>query len=185
MPKQIVAFKPGDFSKWLKKHHKTENKVEVILYKRHTGKTAPTHRQLMEEAICFGWIDTTIKRLDEDRFMRRFARRTLASKWSDNTLSYAKRLVKEGKMAPEGLKFYKLGKAKPTHDFGIPKNPDMPAQLKAALAKNKKAHDLFEKYPPSMKRTFFRWILRAKQPETRSKRIKKIIMGFSFRAKVE
>lgn len=164
-----------EFRDWLKKHHLSENKVAVVLHKRHTGKSAPSHRELMEEAICFGWIDTTIKRIDEDTFIRHFSKRTLNSRWSDNTLGYAKELIKKGLMAPEGLKFYKLGLAKPTHDYGIPKNPDMPAELKKALAKDRIARKNFETFSPSVKRTYYRWLLGAKLPETRLKRVQRII----------
>ncbi len=172
---QITVFSAKEFRQWLRKHHKKENKVCVIVHKKHTGKPFPTHREVIEEAICFGWIDTTIKRLDEDTFMRYFSRRTDKSKWSDNTLGYAERLTKEGKMSPEGLRYYALGKAKPTHDHWIPKNPDMPLELKAALAKNAKAKQIVEAYAPSIKRAIFRTILRGKQPATREKTVKKII----------
>jgi len=172
---QITIFRAIEFRRWLVKSHKKENKVAVVVHKKHTGKPFPTHRELIEEAICFGWIDTTIKRLDEDTFVRHFSRRTDKSKWSDNTLSYAKRLAKEGKMSGEGMRFYALGKAKPTHDHGIPKNPDMPIELKKVLAKNVKAKRAFEAFPPSTKRTLYRWILRGKQAPTREKRVKQII----------
>ena len=171
----ITIFSAKDFRKWLVKHHKKETKVAVVVHKKHTGKPAPTHRELIEEAICYGWIDTTIKRLDEDTFLRHFSRRTEKSKWSDNTLSYGKRLLKEGKMSPEGVRFYKLGKAKPTHDHGIPKNPGMPEELKKALAKNTKAQNLFETTAPSMKRTYYQWILRGKQQATRKKRVARVV----------
>lgn len=173
--KTFTAFKKEDFRKWLKKYHLLESKVAIILYKRHTGKHAPTHRELMEEAICFGWIDTTIKRVDEDTFIRHFSKRNQNSRWSDNTLGYAKRLIKEGLMMPEGLKFFKLGLARPTHDHGIPKNPDMPDDLKKALLKNKTAQKNFESFSPSVKRTYYRWLLSAKLAETKKKRIEKII----------
>src|SRR3989344_6176813 len=94
------------------------------------------------------------------------------SKWSDNTLSYAARLLKEGRMSPEGVHFYKLGKTKPTHDHGIPKNPDMPLELKQALALRASAKKVVESYPPSTKRMLYRWILGGKQPATREKRVK-------------
>jgi uncharacterized protein YdeI (YjbR/CyaY-like superfamily) len=177
MPIEITIYHLAEFRAWLKKNHKKETKVAVIVHKRHTGKTAPTHRQFIEEAICFGWIDTTIKRIDEDRFLRNFSRRNEKSKWSDNTLSYAARLKKEGRMTAEGLHFYELGKAKPTHDFDIPKNPKMPLELKEALRKNAKAKKYFETYPPSTRRMLYRWILRAKQDETRSKRVSQIIVS--------
>ena len=176
-PILITAYNKEDFRKWLKKNHKKETKVAVILHKRHTGKGAPTHREMIEEALCFGWIDTTIKRLDHETFLRNFSRRNINSKWSDNTLSYAKRLIKEGKMSPEGLKFYKMGLAKPTHDHGIPKDPPMPMELKKLLSKNKKAEKNFEAYPPSTRKMLYRWILRGKLPETRKKRIARIISG--------
>lgn len=173
----LTAYKSEDFRRWLKAHGRSQRRMAVVVHKRHTGKPAPTHRELIEEAICFGWIDTTIKRLDEDRFLRHFARRTDKSKWSDNTLSYAKQLVKDGRMTKEGLYFYKLGLKKPTHHQGIPKDPKMPAELKAALSKNKKAKARFEAFPPSAKRVFYRWLLRAKLPGTRQKRLKQIVLA--------
>ncbi|MBT4174262.1 hypothetical protein HOC80_04785 [archaeon] len=173
--KKITAFDRMDFRRWLINNHDKEDKVSVIVYKKHTGKSSPSHRELMEEAICFGWIDTILKKLDENRYIRTFSRRNKNSKWSDNTLGYAKDLIKQGKMTSEGLKFYKEGLKKPTHDFGIPKNPDMPLELKKALNKNKKAKDNFENFSPSLKKVFYRWILRGKREETRTRRIKLIV----------
>src|SRR3990167_3449320 len=112
--KQIIAFSRKDFRRWLQENHTNKKKVAIILYKRHTGKSAPSHHELMEEAICFGWIDTTIKRLDDDKYLRYFSRRNNNSRWSENTLSYAKGLIKNGKITAEGLKYYKLGLQKPT-----------------------------------------------------------------------
>ncbi|MDE2071563.1 MAG: YdeI/OmpD-associated family protein [Patescibacteria group bacterium] len=173
--KRITVFTPAEFRRWLKKHHTKEHKVAVVVHKKHTGKKAPTHRQMIEEAICFGWIDTTIKRIDHDTFVRHFSKRTEKSKWSDNTLSYAARLVKEGRMSPHGMHHYKLGKARPTHDHGIPKNPDMPHEIREALNKNPKAKAAFAQYPPSTTRTLYRWFLRAKGADTKAKRVKQII----------
>jgi uncharacterized protein YdeI (YjbR/CyaY-like superfamily) len=173
----ITAQSRLDLRKWLKKHHIHEKKVCVVIYKKHTGKPSPSHRELMEEAICFGWIDTTIKRLDNEKYMRYFCKRNKKSTWSDNTLIYAKDLVKSGKMVKEGLKYYKLGLAKPTHDFDVPKNPKIPASLSNALRKNKKAKKNFDKFPPSYKKTIYRWLLSAKLSATIDRRIKKIVKG--------
>ena len=173
--KTINAFSRDDFRTWLQKNHTTEVKVGIILHKRHTGKTAPTHRELIEEAICFGWIDTIIKRIDEHTYMRTFTRRNINSRWSENTQGYAKKLVDAGKMTTEGLKFYTLGLKRKTHDYGIPKNPDMPDELKKALAKNKTAQHHFDNFPPSAKRMFYRWILHAKLLETRTRRIAVVV----------
>jgi uncharacterized protein YdeI (YjbR/CyaY-like superfamily) len=165
----------NDFRNWLKRNHNKESKVALIVYKKHTNIPSPSHRELIEEAICFGWIDTTIKRLDEDRYIRNFSKRTKNSTWSNNTIAYAKELIKQKKMTPAGLKYFKQGLKKPTHDAGIPKNPSMPIELKKALEKNKKAKENFEKYPPSIKKMCYRLILRVKREETKAKRVKHII----------
>jgi uncharacterized protein YdeI (YjbR/CyaY-like superfamily) len=168
----VTVFCREDFREWLVENHNKETKVAVIVYKKHTGKSSPSHRELMEEAICFGWIDTIINKLDEDRYMRNFSKRNKNSKWSNNTIQYAKYLIEQGKMTPTGLKFYKEGLSKPTHDHGIPKDPDMPIELKMALSKHKTAKDNFDNFSASIKRTFYRWILRGKRKETQTKRIK-------------
>jgi uncharacterized protein YdeI (YjbR/CyaY-like superfamily) len=171
----VTVFTKNDFQKWLKKIHKKESKVAVILHKRHTGRPAPTHRELIEEAICYGWIDTTIKRIDDDRFIRNFSKRSKNSSWSKNTLGYAKTLIKEGKMQEQGLYFYKMGSKKKTHDYGIPENPNQPIELKRAFAKNKKVREIFNALPPSTKKMLYRWFLHAKRPNTRKRRIRQII----------
>ncbi len=173
--KEIIAFKKEDFRKWLAKNHDKESKVSVIVHKKHTGKESPSHGELMKEAICFGWIDTTIKKLDEERYIRNFSRRNKNSKWSNNTISYGKELIEQGRMTPIGLKFYEEGLRKPTHDAGIPKNPTMPEELRKALDKNPKAKKTFNNFSPSIKKMHYRWILRGKRKETRAKRIKFIL----------
>ena len=170
--KTITVLSVEDFRKWLTENHDKENKVSLVLYKKHTGKSSPSHKELMEEAICFGWIDTTVKRLDENKYIRNFCKRNKNSKWSDNTQKYAKELIKQKRMTTTGLKFYKEGLKRPTHDFGIPKNPDMPLGLERDLNKNKKARKNFDSFSASTKKMIYRWILRGKREETRSKRIR-------------
>lgn len=173
----IEIYSEEDFRDWLKENHDKKKKVGLILHRRHTGKDSPSHYDLMQEAICFGWIDTTLKRFDEDKFIRYFCKRNKNSSWSYNTLSYGKRLIKEGKMQPSGLKFYKEGLKKKPLDFGIPKNPNMPEELKKELEKkkNKKAKDAFDRLTPSVKKYYFRFILRAKLPETKKRRVNSIL----------
>ena len=164
----------SEWRAWLQKNHDNESKIALLKYKKHTGKPSLSHKESMEEAICFGWIDTTIKRIDDDTYIRRFARRTDKSKWSDNTLRYAKELIANGRMTPAGLIRYKEGLSRPTHDYGIPKDPDVPLDLKKAL-KSQGVWEKFESVAPSVRRMHLRWILRAKQSETRKKRIAAVV----------
>ncbi len=171
----IYAKNKKEWRAWLKKNHKKEKKVAVINHKKHTGKPALTHRESMDEAICFGWIDTTIKRIDEDCYIRNFARRSKNSKWSNNTLSYAKKLVEEKRMTPQGLHFYQEGLKKPTHDAELAKNPKTPEDLRKELNKFPTAKANFAAFSLSYKRMYLRWIEQAKRPETRAKRINAVV----------
>jgi uncharacterized protein YdeI (YjbR/CyaY-like superfamily) len=173
--KLIEVYSPEDFRKWLYINHDKEKKVSLILHKKHTGKNSPNQRELMKEAICFGWIDTTIKRFDEDKYIRTFVRRNKNSRWSKNTLRYGKELIKEKRMTPAGLIFYKEGLKKLPHDYGIDDSPKVPLDLINALKKSKKSKENFDKLAPSYKKTYLRWIVRAKRPETRKKRIRESI----------
>lgn len=176
---RINVFRKEDFRNWLEKNHDKEKIVELVIHKRHTGKPFPSHRELMDEAICFGWIDTIIKSVDGDKYIRTFQRRNPKSSWSVNTLSYAKKLIAEKRMTPHGLKFYHEGRKKKAFDHGIPKNPDIPQDLIIRLEKNKKAKGNFERLAPSLKRTYSRWILMAKLPSTRKIRVKKVVKRMS------
>src|SRR3989344_2786604 len=141
MPKIEKIICPKDrkeWREWLKKNHNTEKSIFLVHYKRHTGKHFLSHRETLEEAICFGWIDTTIKRIDENTFARCFVRRNENGRWSDATLSYARQMIKAKKMAPAGLKAYQIGLKKPSLDYGREKNPAPPQDLLEAVQKNPK-----------------------------------------------
>ena len=169
---------------WLKKNHLSKRKIAVIIYKKHTGKHSPNHKELMEEAICFGWIDTTIKKLDHEKYLRNFVRRNNKGKWSKNTLSYGKELLKKGRMSLFGIKMYKEGLAKKPHDHGIPNNPRVPKYIKKELENEQLANQNFKKIAPSYKITLLRWLLRAKLEETKKKRIKIIIQSLKKKEKL-
>jgi uncharacterized protein YdeI (YjbR/CyaY-like superfamily) len=157
---------------WLRKHHKKETKVNLVSWKKHTKKPSFSHNEAMREAICFGWIDTTVKRLDEDRYQRSFVRRTHKSSWSNNTIRYAEEEIAKKKMSKFGMEMYEIGELKPTIDYNLPKNPDTPEDLKKALGKHL---DKFKKLAPSTRRYHIYYIEKAKRTETRQKRIKQVV----------
>ena len=183
-PKQFCPKSRAEWREWLWKNHKKEKAVAMIRYKKHTGKSSPSVQEAMREAICFGWIDTTVKRMDDEKYLINYRKRNeKTSKWSNNTLRYAKELIKEGLMTPEGLRFYKFGLTKKPHDHGIPKNPRMPADLKKELQKQN-ILKTFQNLSPSSKRTHLRSLYRAKGIETRIKRINEIIKIIKNRQKI-
>ena len=159
---------------WLKKNHLKAREVKLLKYKVHTGKPTLSHRDAMHEAICWGWIDTTIKRVDDDTYTRTFRRRTDAARWSKATLGYARAMIEQGLMQPEGLKRYQEGLRKPVLDHGLPKNPKTPEALQKQLAKSKKASAFWQALAPSYRRYAIYMVEKAKRPETKRKWIMKI-----------
>jgi uncharacterized protein YdeI (YjbR/CyaY-like superfamily) len=173
--KHVYAKNRKVWRAWLKKNHKKESKVNLIKYKKHTKKPSLSHHESMEEAICFGWIDTTIKRLDEARYQNTFVKRNKNSRWSNATLGYAKDLIKKGMMSPFGLKIFKEGLKKPVIDHNLPRNPKIPKDLKQALETNKRAKQNFNNMAPSYKRFYIYRVKTAKREETRKKRINEVL----------
>ncbi len=174
----MTEFLPKDRTEWrawLEKNHLTENKITLVKYKKHTGKPAMLNKEAMDEAICFGWIDTTVQRIDEDRYSQNFVKRNKNSNWSVNTLARGKELLEKGLMSEHGIKMYKEGFAKGAYDSDLPKNPEVPKDLKAILNKNKILKKNFENLSPSARKMHLRHIIRAKLPETREKRISNLI----------
>jgi len=174
----------SDWRNWLKKNHLKKDKILLVKYKKHTGKHIILNRDSMKEAICFGWIDTTAQRIDEDKWATTYVKRNKNSKWSKNTLSYGKELLEKGLMSPFGIKMYQEGLAKKPHDEGISKNPRVPKYLMEELENEPQACENFKKIAPSYKRTLLRWLLRAKLEETKKKRIKIIIQSLKKNQKL-
>lgn len=184
MPKQIYFKNIPAWRKWLEKNHLKESKIAVIRYKNHTSTPSPGYRELMHEAICFGWIDTTVKRLDADRYLINFSKRTDKSKWSTNTLKYGKELLEAGRMSPYGKQRYTEGLTKKPLDHGRVKNPRVPEDLRKALSLNKEAQDNFNNLAPSYRRTYLYWLEHAKRQETRDKRIATIVQRSLLKKKL-
>lgn len=156
----------------MEKNHAREERVFLVRYKKHTGEKTFNNQEAMEEAICFGWIDTTIKRVDEERYGVTYVRRGKNSRWSRATQRRARQMIKEGKMAPAGLAAYREGLKKPVIDRDLPRNPETPDDVKKALGTHVKQ---FEELAPSTKRVYLYWILDAKRPETRKRRVEKLV----------
>ena len=157
--------------KWLERNHSKESSVLLVQNKKHTGKRAFTHKEAMLEAICFGWIDTAIRRIDDDTFSVRWVRRGKAARWSHNTLAYAADLLASGRMAPAGIEAYERGRGRAVCDHGLAKDAPLPEDFVAELEKNDVAKRNFEEMCASARRQFHVWIHRAKKEETRKRRI--------------
>jgi uncharacterized protein YdeI (YjbR/CyaY-like superfamily) len=120
-PKPIFFNSPEEFYAWLEEHHETESEVYVGFYKTHTGKRAMTWSESVDQALCFGWIDTRANSIDEDRYMQRFTPRRPNSNWSTINVAKVERLTKEGRMRPAGLAAFARRKEEKTGVYSYEK----------------------------------------------------------------
>ena len=143
----------------------------LLFYKEHTGRQRLSYEESVREALCFGWVDSLIKRVDDDRYARKFTPRKPASKWSDLNRKRWAELEAAGLLAAAGLA------ARPTDNRYAPKPtiPTLPAYIAHALKASPNAWRFFRKLPPKERRQFVVWIHIAKRPETREKRIRESI----------
>lgn len=156
---------------WLAKHHTSSPGVWLIFYKAHTGMKSISYEETVREALCFGWIDSLMKRLDDDRYCLKVTPRQPASKWSDINRKRWVELQAAGLLASAGLT------AAPTTNTYAPRPviPVLPAYIAKALRANAKAWKFFRELAPTYRRDFVVWIHMAKRPETREKRIRESI----------
>lgn len=158
---------------WLAAHHSSEKELWLILYKRHVANKGLSYQEALDEALCFGWIDGTLKRIDDEKHMIRFSPRRGTSIWSKANRGRAEKLIAQGRMTGAGLG--KIEQAKSNgewyRELSNDEGPIIPPDLIEALKRNKKAQKNFESFPPSLKQQFAYWITSAKRAETRTKRI--------------
>ena len=95
-----------EWRKWLEMNHDSKALVWLIYYKKHTGKPSIHYDYAVEEALCFGWIDSLVRRIDEERYMQKYTPRKPKSTWSKHNVRRVEKMIELGKMAPEGMKLY-------------------------------------------------------------------------------
>jgi uncharacterized protein YdeI (YjbR/CyaY-like superfamily) len=162
----------ADWRAWLEKHHATATGVWFVYYKKESGKTRVSYDDAVEEALCFGWIDSVQRVLDAKRTMLRFSPRKPKSAWSKLNKGRVGRLTRLGLLAPAGLAKIEAAKSDGSwHALDAIERLVMPPDLRAALTANPEAARNFAAFPPSSKKIILGWIATAKRPETRKKRV--------------
>lgn len=161
-----------EWRRWLEQNHSSEQFVWLILYRKGSPVKSVTYVEAVEEALCFGWIDSRANKRNHESSYLYFAPRKRNSKWSNSNKERVERLTKQGLMRPAGQVFVDLAKVSGAWDLLTdPQNSVIPEDLEALFAKNKKSRKNFGMFPPSSKRLILEWIANAKKPETRAKRI--------------
>ncbi len=157
---------------WLSENHQQSESVWLIIAKKGSDLKSPEIEEAIEEALCWGWIDSTPNKVDDQRYKVRFSPRNPKSNWSAVNKARIANIEATGRMQKAGKKM--VNEAKKFGTWNALDNVEkgiIPNDLKSAFSNFKKAHENFENFPHSVKRGILEWILNAKREETRQKRI--------------
>lgn len=141
--KTLYVTNRDDWRSWLEKHYRSETEIWLIYFRKHTGKPRIPYNDAVEEALCFGWIDSTVKKLDEERYAQRFTPRRPRSQFSQPNKERLRRLIDQGKVMPEVLATL--------DDAGLD-DFEYPADIMAAIRANQEAWRNFQAYSDSYQR---------------------------------
>lgn len=173
------TFYPSNISEWrqwLEQNHSTAREIWLIYYKKQSGKPTVLYEEAVCEAICYGWIDSIIQKLDDERYAQKYTPRSVKTKWSEVNLNRATKLLAEGRMQSMGLE--KLGNK--IHALNQPdvqsiRKFEIPEWMEAAVRENPAAWEFYCQLSPSKKRLYMGWVASAKQEETRQRRLVEVI----------
>lgn len=177
MKNRVTCADRSQWRRWLQDNHDSQTEIWLVFFKKSTGKPTITYRESVEEALCFGWIDGLKKSIDEARYAHRFTPRKTGSKWSALNIGLAEKMIAEGMMTPAGQtvfekrEFYdeKFLKARRAKEIAL--TPEIESALKASALAWKNFRDL----APGYRKQYMAWILDAKRPETRQRRLEKAV----------
>ena len=167
---------PAAFRAWLAKHHDSEKELWVGFYKVKSGKGGMVYRQALDEALCHGWIDGMVRRVDEDSYAQRFTPRRPQSNWSEVNIRRARELVAAGLMRPPGLAAFERRRVEspPAYSFEQ-RAASFSPQQQEHLQANPAAWTFFTSQPASYRRLATWWVTSAKREETRERRLATLV----------
>jgi uncharacterized protein YdeI (YjbR/CyaY-like superfamily) len=173
--KQVHVTTRSQWRQWLAENHDLESGgIWLVFQKKETGRPSIEYGEAVEEALCYGWIDSIIKSIDGETYCRKFTPRKDDSKWSPSNKLRVEKLIKEGRMTEIGLTKIETAKQSGVWEMD-PRplvSPDLPRELSEGLARNNEAKEFFQTLAPSYRKHFIGWIANAKRAETRAKRAK-------------
>jgi len=159
--------------RWLATHHATASEIWLVFHKAHTGKASIPYEEAVNEALCFGWVDSLITRLDDDRYARKFTPRKANSAWSPSNRRRYAQLEAAGRLAAPGVK--RPPTARIATPGPLPDVSKVPADVATALEAEPKAWSYFQSLAPSHRRRYLLWIVMAKQDDTRQRRLREAV----------
>jgi uncharacterized protein YdeI (YjbR/CyaY-like superfamily) len=175
---QLYCKTVEQWREWLEHHHSTESVVWLVFYKKGLSDQTFDYDGALDEALCYGWVDSVIKKLDEQRYARKFTPRKETSQWSEINKRRVEQLIAAGRMTAAGMALIEAAEANGQWNkvFGPPKmGNEVPVELQSALEQNATALKNFQRLAPSFRKRYILWIVMAKRPETRAQRVREAV----------
>ena len=168
---------PDEFRAWLEEHHEKETEVVVGFYKKGSGKQRMSWSQAVDQALCFGWIDSRLNSIDSESHMQRFTPRKRGSNWSKVNIAKVAKLKEAGLMRPAGLRAFEARSEARSgvYSFEQDEEAGLPPEFEQRLRADAAAADWFDSQAPSYRRTAVHWVTSAKRQETRERRMAQLI----------
>ncbi|HET7305308.1 MAG TPA: YdeI/OmpD-associated family protein [Segeticoccus sp.] len=166
----------GEWRAWLVEHHQQESEVWLGYWRKHTGRPTLSWDEAVEEALCFGWIDGRRQGIDEERHQQRFTPRKAGSTWSNVNVRRMQQLIEQGRAAPAGVAAYEARRVDRVGTYSY-ENDEVPLSedYLARLRREPAAWAFWEAQRPSYRKVAARWVMTAKRPETRERRIGELV----------
>ncbi len=176
-PNPLFFTNLSEFHTWLQKNHDKASEIWVGFHKKSSGKQGITMPESVDEALCFGWIDSVRKSVSDTSYANRFTRRKTRSTWSAINIKRAKELIRFGRMQPSGLKAFEQRTAERSaiYSYEQRQTATLSDAFETQFRANKKAWNFFQSQPPWYRRVSAFWVLSAKREETKLKRLAKLI----------
>lgn len=169
---RVAIASAGDLRRWLSEHHASAGSVWLVTWKKDSGGPYVAYDDVVDELICYGWVDSLPRKLDQARTMRRISPRDPKSNWSRVNKRRVRRLTRAGRMAPAGLAVVEEARRNGAWDFlNEVENLEIPPDLASAFEQHEGSRRRFERFPRSSKRGILEWIKNARTPATRRRRI--------------
>jgi uncharacterized protein YdeI (YjbR/CyaY-like superfamily) len=176
LPEVTVFSNAAAFRAWLETHHDTATEVWVGFYKKGVPKTAMSYLEAVDEALCFGWIDGKVRRIDDEVTGQRFTPRRTTSSWSAINIAKVGQLRAAGRMHPAGLRAFEERDRRKDASYSYESAPrELPVEMVARFKADPQAWAYWLSERPSYRRTAAHWLMSAKRPETRERRLAMLI----------
>ena len=174
--KPVFFKRPSDLRKWFEKNAGTATQLLIGFYRVATGKPSITWSQSVDEALCFGWIDSVRNSIDEESYCIRFTPRKPGSIWSAVNIKKVAELKKLGLMKPKGLELFAMMDKNKLQTYSFERSVvEFSSQSEKIFKANKKAWQFFQQMPPSYKKPATNWVMSAKQEATKLSRLTTLI----------